>query len=102
MSTHNIGFNWVIRGILKDKYRLIFSTSASLNDDNHYSLPGVGKPLDSYGSAGTASSSAKKDDDSDDDFFGDSSSEDELDDETKAKLAAYNAKKAKSKDSFES
>lgn len=58
------------------------------------SLPGVGKPLDSYGPAGV-SAAASKDDDDDfgDDLFGSSDSEE--DEETKKRLAAYAAKKAK-------
>lgn len=58
------------------------------------SLPGVGKPLDSYGPDGV-SAAASKDDDDDfgDDLFGSSDSEE--DEETKKRLAAYAAKKAK-------
>lgn len=58
------------------------------------SLPGVGKPLDSYGPAGGVSAPATADDD-EDDIFGSDDDDDESEDEaTKAKLAAYHAKKA--------
>ena len=60
-------------------------------------MPGVGKPLDSYGPDGV-SAAASKDDDDDfgDDLFGSSDSEE--DEETKKRLAAYAAKKAKSEE----
>lgn len=64
-----------------------------------HSFPGVAKPVSSYGPAGSSAPAQSKDDDDDDDFgddlFGDS--DESEDEETKARVAAYKAKKAKSK-----
>ncbi|KAL4222176.1 Elongation factor 1-beta [Mactra antiquata] len=77
----------------------LFNALRWYNQINSYgsakdSLPGVAKAVSFYGPAGTASAADDDDNDSDfgDDLFGDSESDDE---ETKARLAAYHAKKAK-------
>jgi len=66
-----------------------------------HSLPGVKKPIDSYGPAGAVTNGDASDDDDDIDLFG--SDDDEVDEEAERvrqeRLAAYAAKKAKS--SFE-